>query len=412
MNVYLVIIVASLTAAWLLGVLSNRLNAQAMKPEMPSEFSDVYDADTYARSQEYTRASMRFSTITDTVNTFLIIGMILAGGFNWVDVLVRSWALSPLLTGLAYIGTLGFASNLISLPFEAYQTFVLENRFGFNTTTLTTFVADRLKGLLLTVILGGALVTGILLFFREAGPYAWLWCWGLAMSVSLGLTYVAPTWILPLFNKFTPLEDGELRTALEAYANKVGFELTGIFVMDGSKRSTKSNAFFTGFGKRRRIALFDTLIKEMTTDEIVAVLAHEVGHAKLGHIKKRLAAAFIKTGVIFYLMSLFLDSRPLFDAFGMAQVSVYAGLIFFFLLYTPISLGLSVLSNMNSRRHEFQADGFAAETTDCPECMTSALKKLSASNLSNLTPHPLTVWLEYGHPPVLARVRALSESGK
>jgi len=412
LNVYLAIIVASLAASWLLGVLSNRLNAQAMSPEIPVEFSDAYDAETYARSQEYTRASMWFSTITDTVNTAIVIGMILAGGFNRVDVLVRSWELSPLLTGLAYIGTLGLAESLMGLPFEAYRTFVLENRFGFNTTTPGTFIADRLKGLLLSVVLGGTLVAGVLLFFREAGTYAWVWCWGFAMTASLGLTYVAPTWILPLFNKFTPLEDGELRTALEAYANTVGFELTGIFVMDGSKRSTKGNAFFTGFGKRRRIALFDTLINEMTTDEIVAVLAHEVGHAKLGHIRKRLVAAFAKTGITFYLMSLFLDSRGLFDAFGMEQISVHAGLIFFFLLYTPLSLGLSLLSNMHSRRHEFQADSFAAETTNCPECMASALKKLSANNLSNLTPHPLAVWLEYGHPPVLARVRALSKPRK
>ncbi|BDQ35108.1 M48 family metallopeptidase [Pseudodesulfovibrio portus] len=408
MNVYLIVIIASLVASWLLGLLSDLLTSRAMRPEPPSDFADVFDPATYARSQEYARASMRFSCVTETFNTATIIVLILAGAFNWLDLAVRSPALSPIPTGLAYIGSLALASALMSMPFEAYHTFVLENRFGFNTTTLRTFLLDRLKGVLLTSVLGGVLAAGVLFFFHEAGALAWLWCWGFAVAATLILTYVAPTWILPLFNKFTPMEAGELRTAIEEYARKNGFELSGIFVMDGSKRSTKGNAFFTGLGKRRRIALFDTLIKEMTTEEIVAVLAHEVGHAKLGHIRKRLVTGIAKTGLIFWLMSLFLNSRGLFDAFGMEHMSVYAGLIFFFLLYTPISMILSVLSNLSSRRHEFQADAFASKTTDSGgAAMISALKKLSAQNLSNLTPHPLTVWLEYGHPPVIDRVRAL-----
>lgn len=412
MNIYLAVILASLVAAWLLGVISDFLNSRAMQPTIPPEFTDVFAPETYARSQEYTRASMRFSCFTETFNTAVIIALILSGGFNWLDIGIRSLGLSPLLTGLAYIGSLGLASAILSLPFEAYHTFVLENRFGFNTTSLATFVTDRIKSLVLSATIGGVLMAGIIVFFQEAGQYAWLWCWGFSVVITLGLTYVAPIWILPLFNKFTPLEKGELRTALEEYATGAGFELSGIYVMDGSKRSTKGNAFFTGFGKQRRIALFDTLIKDMTTEEIVAVLAHEVGHAKLGHIKKRLAVGIIKTGVVFYLMSHFLNSQGLFDAFGMEHMSVYAGLLFFFLLYTPISLALSILSNMTSRRHEFQADQFAAQTTGHGRHMIAALKKLSANNLSNLTPHPLTVWLEYGHPPVLDRVRTLSRQTK
>nr|WP_239057797.1 M48 family metallopeptidase [Pseudodesulfovibrio sp. JC047] len=391
----------------MLGILSNTMNTRALTPSLPEEFSDVFDAEKYRQSQAYTRASMRFASWNDTYTTAIVLLFIWGGGFHLLDQAVRALDLSALSTGLVYIGALALASGILNLPFETYHTFVLEKTFGFNTTSLGTFVMDRLKGLILTGVIGGVLVAAILLFFQKTGSYGWLYCWGFAVLFSLGLTYVAPTWILPLFNTFTPLKAGELRSALEAYAESAGFELTGIFVIDGSKRSTKSNAFFTGFGKRRRIALFDTLIKEMTTDEIVAVLAHEVGHAQLGHIKKRLFTGIVKTGAVFFLMSLFLDSHPLFDAFGIKQPSIYAGLVFFMLLYTPISLVMAVISNRMSRTHEYQADAFAASSTGHPDSLISALKKLSATNLSNLTPHPFTVWLEYSHPPVIDRIKAL-----
>jgi len=412
LNIYLSVIIGSLLASWLLGVLSKFLSAKALAPQPPEEFAEAFDSETFAKSQDYSRATMRFSNVTETFNTTLTILVILAGWFNSLDLAVRSFGFGPITTGLAYIGSLGLISGFVGLPFEIYHTFVLENRFGFNTTTVGTFIKDRIKSLALSLVIGGVMIAGILLFFEQTGSYAWLLCWGFAVAATLGLTYVAPTWILPMFNKFTPLQDGELRNALEKYARDSGFRLSGIFVMDGSKRSTKGNAFFTGFGKRKRIALFDTLIKEQTTDEIVAVLAHEVGHSKLGHIKKRLAVGILKTGAIFYLMSLFLRSPDLFSAFGMENQSIYAGLIFFVLLYTPISLILSILSNRVSRKHEFEADQFAARTTGKAAAMVSALKKLSASNLSNLTPHPLTVWLEYGHPPVLERIRALADTSK
>lgn len=408
MNIFLVVIIASLAGVWLLGTLSNFLNVRHMQAEVPAEFADVFDVETYRRSQRYTRANMLFSMTSDTWSLALTLAVILAGGFNWLDLLVRGWSLPPLVTGLVYIGAVGLIGSVVDLPFEAYHTFVLEKRFGFNTTSLATFITDRLKGLVLSAILGGSLVAGVLFFFEQAGPHAWLWCWALAAFFSLAVTYVAPTWILPIFNTFTPLEDGSLRRAIEAYAKKTDFELDGIFVMDGSRRSSKSNAFFTGLGRRKRIALFDTLLRERSTEEMVAVLAHEVGHAKCGHIRKGLITGVLKTGVVFYLMSLLLDSPGLFAAFGMEHLSVYAGLVFFILLYTPVSLALTVASNFISRRHEFEADAFSARTTGDPEAMVSALKGLSASNLSNLTPHPLAVWLEYGHPPVLERVRALS----
>ncbi len=298
-------------------------------------------------------------------------------------------------------------SGMVELPFDIYHTFVLENRFGFNTTTWQTFLADKIKGVVLAGIIGGLLLGAVLWFFQAAGAWAWAWCWGITVGFSLLLTYVAPQWILPQFNKFTPLQDGELKQKIEAYAAGQGYTVSGIFVMDGSKRSTKANAFFTGFGKTKRIALFDTLLENHTADELLAVLAHEVGHGKLGHIKKQLLTMVLKTGAVFYLLSLFLGNQGLFDAFGMQQMSTYAGLVFFGLLYTPVSMVLSLLANRVSRKHEFEADAFAAKTTGDHEQLVIALKRLSANSLSNLTPHWLTVWLEYGHPPVLQRIRAL-----
>ena len=410
LNLYLAIILGSLALSWLLGLASSLLDARAMTDEVPAELAVAFDADTYARSQQYARANMRFEAFADTFSFLTILGMILGGGFNLLDLAVRSLGLSPLWSGLAFIGAVAGASAILRLPFDLYHAFVLEKRFGFNATTGATFVMDRLKGLILATVLGGALLAGVLWFFGSVGETAWLWCWGVTVLFTLTFTYVAPTWILPLFNRFTPLEPGELRLAIETFAEKADFELSGIFVMDGSKRSTKANAFFMGLGARRRIALFDTLVEKLTVDEIVAVLAHEVGHSKRGHIKRRLATGTLKTGAVFYLMSLFLDNPELFAAFAMDHVSVYAGLVFFVLLYTPVSLALSVVANSVSRRHEYEADRFAVETVGGPEAMISALKKLSAGNLSNLTPHPLTVWLEYSHPPVVERIRALSNA--
>lgn len=412
MDPILTAVIVSLAATWLLGVASNILSARTTAPTPPKEMAGVFDAEKYEQSQRYARASMRFNTVTDTVGTFLTIGFILIGGFNWLDMTIRSLGLSSIPSGLLFIGTLSLLSGLFSLPFEIYHTFVLENRFGFNTTTVRTFVLDRIKGILLTTLLGGVLLAAILFFFDKTGSMAWIWCWLLSVVFTIGLTYVAPTWILPLFNKFTPLEDGELREAIERFARSVNYTVSGIYVMDGSRRSSKANAFFTGLGKRKRIALFDTLIENQSTKEIVAVLAHEVGHAKLGHIRRKLITGIGRAGVIFFLMSLVMDSPALFEAFGMTHISDYAGLVFFMLLYTPLSVLVSVTTNAASRRHELEADHFAARSTGNPGAMISALRKLSANNLSNLTPHPLTVWLEYGHPPVVKRIRALERIRK
>jgi STE24 endopeptidase len=412
MNIYLLIIIVSLGGACALGILARRLNETALNPVLPHEFDGIFDPEKYKKTQAYSREGMKFENISSLISTLITIIFILAGGFNLIDTISRSAGYGPVVTGLIFFAVLAFLGDVLSTPFDIYQTFVIEEKYGFNRTTIPTFIIDKLKGYLLGAVIGGILLSGVLLFFNATGSFAWFLCWLFTVAVMVGIQYIAPVWILPLFNKFTPLEDGELKEKIEAFARENGFELEGIFIIDGSKRSTKANAYFTGFGKKKRIALFDTLVNELTTDELVAVLAHEIGHCKLGHIRKMLITTIIKTGVIFLLMSFFLNSRELFDAFSMEHMSVYAGLVFFALLYTPVSIILSIFSNISSRKHEFEADHFAAEKTGRPESLVTALKKLSASNLSNLTPHPFYVWLEYSHPPVLARIEALRKTSR
>ena len=407
MNVYALIVLVALLAEYVLSLVASLLNLRSLSPELPEEFRGVHDPGTYARSQEYTRMRTRFSLVSSTFSLAILLGFWQVGGFNWLDRLVRGFGLGPVPTGLLYIGGLALGSGMLGLPFKLYATFVIEERFGFNRTNARTFWSDVAKGLLLAIVLGGILLGAILFFFAWAGGSAWLWCWGAATAFALAAHFIAPTWIMPLFNRFTPLETGELREAVLSYARAVAFPLEGVFIIDGSRRSTKANAFFTGFGKHKRIALFDTLLKRQTTSELVAIVAHEVGHYKRKHVPKRMAIGIAHFGVVFWLLSFFLGSRPLFDAFFMEELSVYAGLVFFSLLFTPIEMVLSLLAHAYSRRNEFQADEFAVLTTAQVEPLITALKKLSADNLSNLTPHWLEVVLHHSHPPLLQRIDAL-----
>jgi len=410
MNIYTIIILAAFAVDFILDIISNYLNLKSLSTELPGEFEEVYDRETYAKSQKYTRVRTKFGFVTGTFDLALVLGFWFSGGFNWLDQIVRAWGYGELVTGLIYIGILILAKSLISLPFSIYSTFVIEERFGFNKTTPKTFVLDLVKGLALSLLIGTPLLAGILWFFMYTGELAWLYAWGVVTLFTLIMQYIAPRWIMPIFNKFEPLEEGELRAAIEEYTEKVNFPLQGLFVMDGSKRSSKSNAFFTGFGKNKRVALFDTLIEKHSVPELVAVLAHEIGHYKKKHILKGMVTSIIQTGVVFYLLSVFLKAEGLFDAFYMEQMSVYAGLIFFGMLYAPIDMILSVFMQIMSRKHEYEADAFAAETTGRPEDMIATLKKLSKDNLSNLTPHPFYVFLNYSHPPVLQRIRAIRDS--
>ncbi len=407
MNIYAIVILAAIAVDFILDIVSNQLNLKALRKEVPEEFEDIYDEETYTKSQEYTWAGTRFGFVTGTFDAGLLLAFWFSGGFNMLDQWIRSWEFSELVTGILFIFILIVAKSVISLPFGIYSTFVIEERFGFNKTTAKTFVVDLLKGLMLSIIIGIPVLAGILAFFMYTGELAWLYAWSAITLFTLIMQYVAPTWIMPLFNTFTPLEDGELRTAIEEYTKKVNFPLQGLFVIDGSKRSSKSNAFFTGFGKNKRVALYDTLIENHTNDELVAVLAHEIGHYKKKHIIKGMILSVIQTGVMLFVLSIFLNDEGLFNAFYMDEMSVYAGLIFFSMLYAPINMVLSIYMQIFSRKHEYEADAYAAETTGKPGDMISTLKKLSKDNLSNLTPHPFYVFLNYSHPTVLERIKAI-----
>jgi len=407
MNIIGIIILAAILIEFLLEIVSNLLNLKALSPKLPDEFEEVYDEQTYATSQEYTRVNTKFGFITGAFDLILLLLFWFAGGFNWLDQWARTFDFGVIGTGLIFIGALSIGKIILSLPFGIYSTFVIEERFRFNKTTAKTYITDMLKGLLLSVIIGAPLLAGIITFFEYGGTWAWAYAWLAVTLFSLAIQYIAPTWIMPLFNTFEPLEDGELRKAIESYADKVDFPLQGIYVMDGSKRSAKSNAFFTGFGKNKRIALFDTLIKNHTTEELVAVLAHEIGHFKKKHIVKNMGVSILHTAVLFGLLSVFLQVPALFDAFYMEEMSVYAGLLFFGMLYSPVETILGIFMQMTSRKHEYEADEYAANTIAKPEEMVHVLKKLSKDNLSNLTPHPFYVFLNYSHPPALKRIERI-----
>jgi len=407
MNVFFIVILAVIIFEFILDRIVDWLNIRALKLNIPSELEGIYDPESYRKSQEYTLVNTRFSMITHTFGLLLLLAFWLSGGFNYLDLLVRSWNLIPPIAGVLYTGIIFLAYSIITLPFSIYDTFVIEERFGFNRTTARTFIIDRIKGLALSIVLGVPLLLGFLSLFEYTGIYAWIYCWILVTLYSLVMQFILPTWIMPLFNKFTPIEEGELKTAIMDYAQTVHFPLKNVFTMDGSKRSSKSNAFFTGFGKNKRVALFDTFIEKHTIPEIVAVLAHEIGHFKKKHIPQGMVIGIVHSGIVLFLLSIFLRMPGLYEAFFVEQQSIYTGLLFFGLLYTPIEMVLSIGMNILSRSNEYQADSYATSTIKEPLAMVDALKKLSSHNLSNLTPHPFHVFLNYSHPPLLQRIRAI-----
>jgi STE24 endopeptidase len=406
-NLFLLFILIIIVGDYLLDILVETLNLRHLKTALPDEFVGYYDAQKYKQSQEYLKETTRFGIIIDSISTPLTIIFILVGGFNIVDTIARNFDQNMIVTGLIFAAILMLLSQLLSIPFSIYSTFVIEEKYGFNRTTPKIFILDILKGWVLTLVLGGIIFSVILWFFDKAGSLAWFYCWVTVVFFQIVVTFFAPIIILPLFNKFQPLEEGELKTAIEEYAKSQNFKLKGVFKMDASKRSTKSNAFFTGFGKYRRIVLFDTLIEKHTKEELLSILAHEMGHYKKKHILKSILLSIATTGIMFYILSLFLNNPRLFAAFQMEKISIYASLFFFGFIYTPITMIISIGGKILSRKNEFEADAYAAQTYKKPEAMISALKKLTVDNLSNLTPHPLKVFISYSHPPVLERIRRL-----
>lgn len=408
MTSWLFFILAIIILHYILDVTVSTLNLKALSARLPEEFQDIFDNEKYNESQRYTTATTHLALIENSASTLITILFLLLGGFNIVDQFARSFGLNEITTGIIFTFTLLFLSFMAGLPFSIYSTFKVEARFGFNRTTVKTFSTDIVKGLLLAVVIGTPILALILWFFENSGSYGWFFCWIGVVLFGIVLQFFAPILIMPLFNKFTPLDDNELKQKILDYADREKFQLKGIFTMDGSKRSSKLNAFFTGFGRFRKIVFFDTLVEKLSSDEIVAVLAHEMGHFKKKHIWKMLAASVLQTGLMFFLLSFFIKNSGLFEAFKMEALSTYASLVFFAFIYSPLNTLISIFFNYLSRIHEFEADRYAAETTGRSDMLIKGLKKLSKENLSNLTPHPLMVFFSYSHPPVLSRIRTLN----
>ena len=397
---------------WKLELVATLLNLKSFKPEIPAALRDLWTEESYQKARQYSITSARFSIIESAFGLMLLLGFWSLGGFGWLDGLSRAWYPdSPIRTGLAFLGILFLGQYLLSLPLSIYDTFVIEEKFGFNKTTPKLFAQDQLKSILLGIIIGLPLAAAVLWIF-QAVDHAWLWAWACISAFQLTMMWLAPAVILPMFNKFIPMPEGELRDAIEAMAKRCDFPVVGLYVMDGSKRSSKANAFFTGFGKTKKIALFDTLIEKHSTEELVAILAHEIGHFRCKHIPQRLVASLIQSALLFFLIGLATDpngafARLLFDAFGVATISPHVGLVLFAILFSPASRLLGILSNRWSRKHEFEADAYAAKHCGTPQPLITALKKLTTDNLSHPTPHAMRVMLDYSHPPLSQRLAAL-----
>jgi len=405
-NTVFILIVSVILFDFALERILDHLNSKSRNIDLAPEIKDVYDAEQYRRQQEYKRTNDRFSLVTSSFNLLVILLMLFLGGFSLVDAWARMLSPHPVLIALIFFAILGLASDLIGTPFSLYDIFVIEERFGFNKTTPKTYVLDKIKGWGLSALIGGGILALVIWFYQLTGSLFWIYAWLLATGFSLFMSMFYSTLIVPLFNKQTPLPEGELRDAIWRFAEKAGFRLTNIFVIDGSKRSTKSNAYFTGIGPKKRIVLYDTLIQDLTPGEIVAVLAHEVGHYKKRHVYAGLVAGIVQTGITLFVLSLLIDNPELSLALGSVHPGFHLGLIAFGILYSPVSLVTGLLMNHVSRKNEFAADRFAKEYHNA-EDMVSALKKLSSKHLSNLTPHPWYVFFHYSHPTLLQRIRAL-----
>lgn len=403
--VFLLIIIF-LTAEFFMERILDYLNTRNWSEEMPEEVKGIYDEQKYMKSQRYNKVRHRFSSLVSVIFFAALLVMLFFNMFAWLDLQIRSFTSHPVLITLFFFGVLGLANDLFGIPFAAWSTFVIEERFGFNRTSIATFIFDRFKSWMISGLLGGGILTLILILYQETGQQFWILAWIAITLFSIFATMFYSSLFVPLFNKLTPLESGELRNAIEAFASRTGFRISDIYVMDGSKRSNRANAYFSGLGPRKRIVLYDTLIKDHTTEELVAILAHEIGHLKRKHILRSLFISTLETGMLLFLFSLIVESPELSYAFGAETQSFHLSLLAFGILYSPISTILGIVMNTISRSNEFQADRFAGEQYD-PEHLISALKKLSVNHLTNLKPHKAYVFVHFSHPPLLARLNAL-----
>lgn len=405
-NIIFYIILLIVIVDFLFEQLLDYLNTTKWSDKLPKALFGIYNEEEYHKSQLYKKANHQFGMLTSSFSFLLIVLMLMFQGFALVDCWVSAITDSAILQALLFFGIIGLASDILTTPFGIYDTFVIEERFDFNKTTKKIFILDKIKGLLLSALLGGGLFALVIWIWQMTGQYFWLIAWGVLTLISVFFTMFYSNIIVPLFNKQTPLEDGELKQAIEAFSEKAGFQLKNIYVIDGSKRSTKSNAYFTGIGPKKRIVLYDTLINDLTTDEIVAVLAHEIGHYKKKHVLSGLFMGIAQSGIMLYIFSLFVASPELSQALGVAEPKFHIGTIAFGILYTPLSFFIGILMNVISRKNEYQADAFAAQF-GLADALGSSLKKLSVKSLSNLTPHPLYVFFHYSHPTLLQRLERL-----
>ena len=402
------IIIAILVLDFILERFLDYLNTTRWSDQLPEEVKGIYDEEKYKKQQAYSRTNHRFGMLTSSFSFLLILLMFFLQGFALVNHWAVSVSSSPIWSALIFFGILLLASDLLTTPFEIYSTFVIEEKFGFNKTTPGTFILDKLKGWLLGAVIGGGLLALIIWIYLKTEGQFWLYGWIVISIFSLFMAMFYSSLIVPLFNKQTPLEEGELKQAIQAFATKTGFKLDNIYVIDGSKRSSRANAYFTGFGTKKRIVLYDTLIQDMDIPELVAVLAHEIGHYKKKHIVCSLILGIIQTGVMLYLFSLFIGSPALSAALGVDHPSFHIGLIAFGILYSPLSLLIGIGMNLFSRKNEYEADAFASENY-YGNALSSALIKLSVTNLSDLRPHPAYVFVHYSHPTLLQRLEALKK---
>ncbi len=386
------------------------LNRTYWSDDLPVELEGIYDLEKYRKSQLYLRANDKFSQVTESFNFILVLGMLVLGGFAYLDHYIRQITTNPILLALLFFGILGLIADILGTPFSVYATFVIEERFGFNKTTVKTFILDKIKGWMLAIILGGGLLALVVWIYGATGQWFWLIAWGVISFFTVFMTLFYSNIIVPLFNKQTPLEAGDLRDAIEAFAVKADFNLRNIYVIDGSKRSTKANAYFTGLGRKKRIVLYDTLIKDHPKEELVAVLAHEIGHYKKKHTLIGTVVSIGTTGVMLFILSRFLGNPHLSAALGSSNPSFHLSVVAFGILYTPLSVILGLAMNAFSRKHEFQADHFAA-TQYHADSLRDSLIRLSVNNLSNLRPHPAYVFFYYSHPPLTERLKAIEKCG-
>ncbi|MBG6132303.1 STE24 endopeptidase [Aquimarina sp. EL_43] len=400
------LLIAIIIIVFLIDSLLDILNSRHYNNQIPEELIDVYPEEEYQKSIAYKKANFKFKLVSSTISLCIMLLFFFLDGFAIVDNISRSISNNSIIIGLIFFGIIMIGSDILSTPATYYKIFVIEEKFGFNKTTIKTFFIDKIKSIIMMIIVGGGLLALIIWFYQITGNSFWVYAWTLVSIFTLAMNMFYAKLIVPIFNKQTPLEPGELRNTIEAYSKKVGFQLKDIFVIDGSKRSTKANAYFSGFGSEKRITLYDTLINDLDNEEIVAVLAHEVGHYKKRHVIVNLFLSIALTGLTLWFLSLFIANPLLSEALGVATPSFHIGLIAFGILYSPISEITGLIMNIVSRAFEYQADNYAKETYD-NEALINSLKKLSKNNLSNLTPHPAMVFIHYSHPTLLQRIKNL-----